>query len=43
MGTPFYGYYYHDVNALWGFCANEDCSDSVDYLNYGTDFKPLIQ
>ena len=42
MGTPFYGYYYHDVNALWGFCANEDCSDSVDYLNYGTDFKPLI-
>jgi len=42
MGTPFYGYFYHDVNALWGFCANEDCSDSVDYLNYGTDFKPLI-
>ena len=42
MGTPFYGYLYHDVNALWGFCANEDCSDSVDYLNYGTDFKPLI-
>ena len=42
MGTPFYGYYYHDVDALWGFCANEDCSDSVDYLNYGTDFKPLI-
>ena len=42
IGTPFYGYYYHDVNALWGFCPNEDCSDSVDYLNYGTDFKPLI-
>ncbi|HTP69095.1 MAG TPA: glycoside hydrolase family 18 protein [Dongiaceae bacterium] len=42
MGAPFYGYFYHDVNALWGFCANEDCSDSADYLNYGTDFKPLI-
>jgi chitinase len=42
IGTPFYGYYYHDVNALWGFCANGDCSNSVDYLNYGTDFKPLI-
>jgi chitinase len=42
MGTPFYGYFYHLVNALWGFCPNEDCSNSVDYLNYGTDFKPLI-
>ncbi len=42
MGTPFYGYYYHDVNALWGFCPNYDCSDSVDYDNYGTFFKPLI-
>ena len=42
IGTPFYGYFYHDVNALWGFCPNEDCSNSVDYLNYGTDFKPLI-
>jgi len=42
MGTPFYGYFYHDVNALWGFCPDQDCSNSVDYLNYGTDFKPLI-
>jgi len=42
IGTPFYGYYYHEVNALWGFCPNSDCSNSVDYLNYGTDFKPLI-
>lgn len=42
IGAPFYGYYYHDVNALWGFCENGDCSSSVDYLNYGTDFKPLI-
>ena len=42
MGTPFYGYFYHQASPLWGFCPNEDCSDSVDYLNYGTDFKPLI-
>ena len=33
MGTPFYSYYYHDVNALRGFCPNDDCSDSVDYSN----------
>ncbi|HKN24496.1 MAG TPA: glycoside hydrolase family 18 protein [Candidatus Acidoferrum sp.] len=42
IGTPFYGYLYHQADALWGFCPNEDCSNSVDYLNYGTDFKPLI-
>jgi chitinase len=42
MGTPFYGYYYRDVNALWEFCPKKDCSQSVDSLNYGTDFKPII-
>lgn len=42
IGTPFYGYIYYQVNALWGFCPNEDCSNSVDYENYGTFFKPLI-
>jgi len=42
IGTPFYGYFYHDVSALWGFCPNEDCSDSVDYDNYGTFFKQRI-
>lgn len=42
IGTPFYGYLYHQADALWGFCPNQDCSNSVDYLNYGTDFKPLI-
>ena len=31
MGTPFYGYVYHKANALWGYCPNEDCSNSVDY------------
>jgi chitinase len=42
IGTPFYGYIYYQVNALWGFCPNQDCSNSVDYENYGTFFKPLI-
>ena len=42
IGTPFYGYVYHKVDALWGFCPNEDCSNSVDYENYGTFFKQRI-
>jgi chitinase len=42
VGTPFYGYVYHQVNALWGYCPNQDCSNSVDYENYGTFFKPRI-
>jgi len=42
MGTPFYGYVYHQANALWGYCPNEDCSNSVDYENYGTFFKQRI-
>jgi chitinase len=42
IGTPFYGYVYHQVNALWGYCPNEDCTNSVDYENYGTFFKQRI-
>jgi chitinase len=42
IGTPFYGYIYHKADALWGFCPNEDCSNSVDYDNYGTFFKQRI-
>jgi chitinase len=42
IGTPFYGYVYHKVNALWGSCPNEDCSHSVDSQNYGTFFKQRI-
>lgn len=42
IGTPFYGYVYHKVNALWGYCPNQDCSNSVDYENYGTFFKQRI-
>jgi chitinase len=42
IGTPFYGYVYHQPNALWGYCKNQDCTNSVDYENYGTFFKPRI-
>jgi chitinase len=42
IGTPFYGYIYHQVNSLWGFCPNQDCTNSVDYENYGTFFKQRI-
>ncbi len=42
IGTPYYGYVYHQSNALWGYCPNEDCSNSVDYENYGTFFKQRI-
>jgi chitinase len=42
IGTPFYGYVYHQADALWGFCPNQDCSNSVDYENYGTFFKQRI-
>jgi len=42
IGTPFYGYVYHQANALWGYCPNQDCSNSVDYENYGTFFKQRI-
>ena len=42
MGTPFYGYEYQTVTALFGPCANLDCSNTTPSLNYGTDIKPLI-
>jgi len=42
IGTPFYGYVYHQANPLWGYCPNQDCSNSVDYENYGTFFKQRI-
>jgi chitinase len=42
IGTPFYGYVYHKVNALWGSCPNQDCSNSVVSQNYGTFFKQRI-
>ena len=41
MGTPFYGYLYENVSALWGFCPNSNCSKTVS-KNYGTFIKPRI-
>jgi chitinase len=48
MGTPFYGYYYTNINQLFGFCPNaaftadEDCDNTVGSGTYGMNFKPLI-
>jgi chitinase len=42
IGTPFYGYIYHKVSALWGFCPGEDCTNYADSENYGTFFKQRI-
>jgi chitinase len=46
IGTPFYGYVYHQANALWGSCPdqnkNQDCGGSVSSENYGTFFKQRI-
>ena len=40
IGTPFYGYEYQNVSALWGFCT--DCDNTVISQNYGTFFKQHI-
>ena len=40
MGTPFYGYLYENVSALWGTCNN--CSNTVISENYGTFIKQRI-
>jgi chitinase len=48
MGTPFYGYHYHNINQLFGLCPNStitqdgECDETVTSGNYGPDFKPLI-
>jgi len=47
MGTPFYGYYYTNINQLFGFCPNAatspdgECDNTVGSENYA-QFKPLI-
>jgi chitinase len=47
MGTPFYGYYYTNINRLFGFCPNaaftpdQECDNTVGAAGYAT-FKPLI-
>ena len=40
MGTPFYGYFYQNVSALWGSCTN--CGSTVLSENYGTFIKQRI-
>jgi chitinase len=40
MGTPFYGYLYENVSALWGSCTN--CANTVLSENYGTFIKQRI-
>jgi len=48
MGTPFYGYHYHNINELFGLCPNAsstpdgECDNTVTSGNYGPDFKPII-
>ena len=48
MGTPFYGYKYTNINALFAKCPNDpvtpdgDCDNTVLTLNYGPDIKKLI-
>lgn len=48
MGTPFYGYLYHNINQEFGLCPNAattpdgECDFAVTSGNYGTDFKPRI-
>ncbi len=40
IGTPFYGYDYENVNALWGSCFH--CDFSVLGENYGTFIKQRV-
>jgi chitinase len=48
MGTPFYGYYYTNINQLFEACPNDpytpdgDCDDTVQYVNYGPFIKALV-
>jgi chitinase len=48
MGTPFYGYWYKNVNELFGVCPNSlvtkdgDCNGEVISQNYGTWIKARI-
>jgi chitinase len=48
QGTPFYGYKYTNVSALFGDCPNAattadgDCDDTVKTVNYGQNVKAII-
>ena len=47
MGTPFYGYYYHNITQLFGLCPNAsstpdgECDNTVSSGNYGPNFKRI--
>jgi len=40
IGTPFYGYFYGNVSALWGSCTN--CNSTVISENYGTFIEQRV-
>ena len=48
QGTPFYGYKYTNVSALFGDCPNAattadgDCDNTVKTVNYGQNVKAII-
>jgi len=48
MGTPFYGYYYTNINQLFGFCPNaawtpdQACDNTVLTANYAPFIKKRI-
>jgi len=48
MGTPFYGYIYHNINREFGLCPNsawtpdESCDNAATSGGYGPDFKKRI-
>jgi len=48
MGTPFYGYHYHNIDQLFGLCPNalttpnEECGNWVTSGNYGPNYKHMI-
>ena len=48
MGTPFYGYFYTNINELFGLCPNAaytadgECDNTVLTVNYGPDVKHRI-
>ena len=48
MGMPFYGYHYHNINALFGLCPNSawtpdgECDNEVTTESYGPTIKAKI-
>jgi chitinase len=48
MGTPFYGYFYHNIKELFGLCPDAaytldgECDETVVTVNYGPDVKHRI-